>query len=154
MPAGVPVATVALDGAKNAGILAAQILYVSDKAGVGDIILDPNNSRIIYAATWQMKRNGYRMDSGGPDSKVFRSYDGGDSWEDISEFNGLPSFPWGIVGIAISPVNSKRIWMMIEADDGGLYRSDDGGSNWKKVNSNRALRQSCLLYTSPRPRDS
>ena len=124
-----------------------KILYVSDKAGVGDIILDPNNSRIIYAATWQMKRNGYRMDSGGPDSKVFRSYDGGDSWEDISEFNGLPSFPWGIVGIAISPVNSKRIWMMIEADEGGLYRSDDGGNNWKKVNSNRALRQRAWYYT-------
>ena len=124
-----------------------KILYVSDKAGVGDIILDPNNSRIIYAATWQMKRNGYRMDSGGPDSKVFRSYDGGDSWEDISEFNGLPSFPWGIVGIAISSVNSKRIWMMIEADEGGLYRSDDGGNNWKKVNSNRALRQRAWYYT-------
>ena len=124
-----------------------KILYVSDKAGIGDIILDPNNSRIIYAATWQMKRNGYRMDSGGPDSKVFRSFDGGDTWEDISEFNGLPSFPWGIVGVAISPVNSKRIWMMIEADDGGLYRSDDGGTNWKKINSNRALRQRAWYYT-------
>ena len=48
-----------------------KILFVSDQAGVGDIILDPNNSRIIYASTWEMKRNGYRMDSGGPDSKVF-----------------------------------------------------------------------------------
>ena len=97
----------------NGGKSWKKILYVSDMAGVGDIILDPNNSRIIYAATWQMKRNGYRMDSGGPDSKVFRSYDGGDSWEDISEFDGLPSFPWGIVGIAISPVNSKRIWICL-----------------------------------------
>ena len=124
-----------------------KILYVSDKAGIGDVILDPNNSRIIYAATWQMKRNGYRMDSGGPDSKVFRSFDGGETWEDISKFNGLPSFPWGIVGVAISPVNSKRIWMMIEADNGGLYRSDDGGNNWKKINSNRALRQRAWYYT-------
>ena len=63
------------------------------------------------------------------------SYDEGKTWEDISQYNGLPSFPWGIVGIAISPVNSKRIWMMIEASDGGLYRSDDGGNNWKKVQS-------------------
>ncbi len=132
-----------IDGGENWS----KILYVSDKAGVGDIILDPNNSRIIYAATWQMKRNGYRMDSGGPDSKVFRSYDEGKTWEDISQYNGLPSFPWGIVGIAISPVNSKRIWMMIEASDGGLYRSDDGGNNWKKVNSNRALRQRAWYYT-------
>ena len=132
-----------IDGGKSWS----KILFVSDKAGVGDIILDPNNSRIIYASTWEMKRNGYRMDSGGPDSKVFRSYDEGETWEDISEFNGLPSFPWGIVGIAISPVNSKRIWMMIEADEGGVYRSDDGGNNWKKINSNRALRQRAWYYT-------
>ena len=132
-----------IDGGKSWS----KILFVSDQAGVGDIILDPNNSRIIYASTWEMKRNGYRMDSGGPDSKVFRSYDEGETWEDISEFNGLPSFPWGIVGIAISPVNSKRIWMMIEADEGGVYRSDDGGNNWKKINSNRALRQRAWYYT-------
>ena len=75
------------------------------------------------------------------------SYDSGKTWEDISEFNGLPSFPWGIVGVAISPVNSKRIWVMVEADNGGLFRSDDGGNNWEKVNSNRALRQRAWYYT-------
>jgi len=109
----------------DGGVSWNKILYVSDKAGVGDIILDPNNSRIIYASTWQMKRNGYRMDSGGR----------------------LPEFPWGIVGVTISPVNSKRIWLMIESPDGGLFRSDDGGNNWKKVNSNRALRQRAWYYT-------
>tara|TARA_B100001175_G_scaffold182238_1_gene154690 strand:+ start:3630 stop:6815 length:3186 start_codon:yes stop_codon:yes gene_type:complete len=124
-----------------------KILYVSDKAGVGDIILDPNNPRIIYASTWQMKRNGYRMDSGGPDSKVFRSNDGGENWIDISNHKGLPEFPWGIVGITISPVNSNRIWIMIEADNGGLFRSDDAGETWEKVNSNRALRQRAWYYT-------
>ena len=131
----------------DGGLTWEKILYVSDKAGIGDLVIDPNNSRIIYATTWQMKRNGYRMDSGGPDSKIFRSYDSGKTWEDISEFNGLPSFPWGIVGVAISPVNSKRIWVMVEADNGGLFRSDDGGNNWKKVNSNRALRQRAWYYT-------
>ena len=131
----------------DGGLTWEKILYVSDKAGIGDIVIDPNNSRIIYATTWQMKRNGYRMDSGGPDSKILRSYDSGKTWEDISEFNGLPSFPWGIVGVAISPVNSKRIWVMVEADNGGLFRSDDGGNNWEKVNSNRALRQRAWYYT-------
>ena len=131
----------------DGGLTWEKILYVSDKAGIGDLVIDPNNSRIIYATTWQMKRNGYRMDSGGPDSKIFRSYDSGKTWEDISEFNGLPSFPWGIVGVAISPVNSKRIWVMVEADNGGLFRSDDGGNNWEKVNSDRALRQRAWYYT-------
>ncbi len=132
-----------VDGGKNWE----KILYVSDKAGAGDLILDPNNPRIIYAATWQMKRNGYRMDSGGPDSKLFKSTDAGNSWTDISARSGLPEGTWGIVGIAVSPLNSNRIWTIIEAADGGVFRSDDGGISWKKVNQNRALRQRAWYYS-------
>ena len=124
-----------------------KILYVSDKAGAGDLALDPNNPRIMYAATWQMKRNGYRMDSGGPGSRLFVSKDGGDNWTDITENEGLPKGPWGIVGIAVSPVNSKRIWTIIEAEEGGVYRSDDGAKTWKKVNQDRALRQRAWYYS-------
>lgn len=124
-----------------------KVLYVSDKAGAGDLILDPNNARIIYAATWQMKRNGYRMDSGGPDSKLFKSTDGGDSWIDISKLPGLPKGPWGIVGIAVSPMDSNRIWTIIEAEEGGVYRSDNGGKSWEKINENRALRQRAWYYS-------
>ncbi|TMM59509.1 glycosyl hydrolase [Maribacter algarum] len=124
-----------------------KILYESDKAGAGDLVIDPNNPRVLYAATWQMKRNGYRMDSGGPDSKLFKSTDGGDTWNDISKLPGLPKGPWGIVGIAVSPVDSNRIWTIIEADEGGVYRSDDAGKTWKKVNQNRALRQRAWYYS-------
>ena len=91
----------------NGGKTWEKILYVSEKAGIGDLILDPNNPRILYASSWEMKRNGYRMDSGGDHSKIFRSSDGGMSWEDISSFDGFPETPWGIVGIAISPKNSN-----------------------------------------------
>ncbi|MDW3190929.1 MAG: glycosyl hydrolase [Cytophagales bacterium] len=131
----------------NGGETWERILYVSDKAGAGDLVLDPNNPRIMFAASWQMKRNGYRMDSGGPDSKLFKSTDGGDSWEEITTNKGLPDGPWGIVGIAVSPMNSKRVWTIIEADNGGVFRSDDGGANWKKVNSNRSLRQRAWYYS-------
>lgn len=132
---------------KDGGANWEKVLYVSDKAGAGDLILDPNNARIIFAATWQMKRNGYRMDSGGPDSKLFKSTDGGDSWTDISKLPGLPKGPWGIVGIAVSPVDSNRIWTIIEAEEGGVYRSDDGGKTWAKINENRALRQRAWYYS-------
>ncbi len=132
---------------KDGGETWDKILYVSDKAGAGDLIMDPNNSRILYATTWQMSRNGYRMDSGGPDSKLFKSTDGGDNWTDISEHSGLPGFPWGIVGITVSPLDSNRVWALIEADGGGLFRSDDAGVTWKKINENRALRQRAWYYT-------
>ncbi len=124
-----------------------KILYVSDEAGAGDLILDPNNPRIIYAATWQMKRNGYRMDSGGPDSKIFKSKDSGETWEELSKNSGLPPGPWGIVGLAVSPKNSQRVYAIIEAEKGGVYRSDDAGKTWKKVNENRALRQRAWYYS-------
>lgn len=124
-----------------------KILYESDKAGGGDLVIDPNNPRILYAATWEMKRNGYRMDSGGPGSKLFKSTDAGDSWTDISKLPGLPGGPWGIVGITVSPVDSNRVWALIEADTGGLYRSDDAGKTWEKINENRALRQRAWYYT-------
>ncbi len=124
-----------------------KILYESDKAGAGDLIMDPNNARIIYAATWQMKRNGYRMDSGGPDSRMYKSIDGGDTWTDISKYKGLPKGPWGIVGITVSPVDSNRVWAIIEAEDGGVFRSDDAGKSWEKINENRALRQRAWYYS-------
>ena len=132
---------------KNGGESWEKILYESDKAGAGDLILDPNNARILYAATWEMKRNGYRMDSGGPDSKLYKSTDGGDTWTNISSYKGLPKGTWGIVGITVSPVDSNRVWAIIEAEDGGVFRSDDAGKSWEKINENRALRQRAWYYS-------
>jgi len=124
-----------------------RILYVSDEAGAVDLILDPNNSRIMYAGTWQIKRNGYRMDSGGPGSHLWKSTDGGDNWTKLTDRPGLPRGVWGIVGVTVSPVNSNRLWAIIEAEDGGVFRSDDAGQTWEKVNENRALRQRAWYYS-------
>jgi len=132
---------------KDGGDTWEKILYENDKAGAVDIVLDPNNPRIIFASTWEMKRNGYRMDSGGPGSKLWKSTDGGDTWVDITKSKGLPKGTLGIIGVTISPVNSERIWTIIEAENGGVFRSDDGGVTWKKTSSKRDLRQRAWYYS-------
>jgi photosystem II stability/assembly factor-like uncharacterized protein len=124
-----------------------RVLYVNETAGAGDLILDPNNPRIIYATTWNMKRNGYRMDSGGPDSKIWKSIDGGETWENLSDKPGMPKGINGIIGITVSPKNSNRIWAIIEnTEASGVYRSDDAGKTWSRINQDRALLQRAWYY--------
>jgi len=124
-----------------------KILYINETAGAGDLTFDPNNPRIIYAATWNMKRNGYRMDSGGPDSKLWKSTDGGDTWENLSDKPGMPKGINGIIGVTVSPVNTNRVWAIIENTEApGVYRSDDAGKTWARVNQDRALLQRAWYY--------
>lgn len=124
-----------------------KILYINDKAGAADLVLDPNNPRIMYASIWNMSRNGYRMDSGGPDSKLWKSTDGGDTWENLSDKQGMPKGVNGIIGVTISPKNSNRVWAIIENQEaGGVYRSDDAGKTWAKINQDRALLQRAWYY--------
>ncbi|MEP2670901.1 MAG: glycosyl hydrolase [Cyclobacteriaceae bacterium] len=132
---------------KDGGATWERVLFINDKAGAVDLTFDPNNARILYASTWNIKRNGYRMDSGGPDSKLWKSTDGGDTWDELTDNPGMPKGPNGIIGVTVSPVNSNRVWSIIENANGGVYRSDDAGATWKKVNEDRALRQRAWYYT-------
>jgi photosystem II stability/assembly factor-like uncharacterized protein len=124
-----------------------KVLYINETAMAGDLSMDPNNPRILYAATWNMKRNGYRMDSGGPDSKLWKSTDGGENWENLSDKPGMPKGINGIIGVTVSPVNSNRIWTIIENTEApGVYRSDDAGKTWARINQDRALLQRAWYY--------
>ena len=124
-----------------------KVLYINETAMAGDLAMDPNNPRILYAATWNMKRNGYRMDSGGPDSKLWKSTDGGETWENLSDKPGMPKGINGIIGVTVSPVNSNRIWTIIENTEApGVYRSDDAGKTWARINQDRALLQRAWYY--------
>jgi len=124
-----------------------KVLYANAGAGAVDLIIDPNNARILYATTWKIRRTPYSLSSGGEGSALWKSTDGGETWDNISSNKGLPKGVWGISGVTVSPLNSDRIWALIENKSGGVYRSDDGGKTWTKLNSSRALRQRAWYYT-------
>jgi photosystem II stability/assembly factor-like uncharacterized protein len=124
-----------------------QVLFVNEEVGAVDLILDPNNARIMYASTWRVKRTPYSLESGGPGSGLWKSTDGGDTWQEITKSRGLPQGTLGIIGVTVSPVNSERVWAIIEADDGGVFRSDNAGETWTKLSDDRNLRQRAWYYT-------
>jgi photosystem II stability/assembly factor-like uncharacterized protein len=132
---------------KDGGKTWEKILFVNNEVGAVDLILDPANPRILYASTWRVKRTPYSLDSGGPGSGLWKSTDGGDTWTDITRKPGLPKGTVGIVGVAVSPVDSDRVWAIVEAEDGGVFRSDDGGEKWQRLNQDTNLRQRAWYYT-------
>ena len=123
------------DGGKNWE----NVLYQSENAGAGDLSIDPGNPNLLFAGIWQVRRNFWNLTSGGPDSGLWRSRDGGDSWEDVSSNPGLPDLPFGRIGVAISPAKAGRIYATVEAGEPGVYRSDDYGDTWELVSDNRDL---------------
>ena len=123
-----------------------KILYKDDHAGAVDLVLDPHNSRVIYAAIWDVYRTSWTLSSGGPRSGLYKSTDGGDHWTEITRNAGLPQGIIGKIGVAVS-ADSNRVYAMVEAEDGGLFRSEDAGANWTRINEDRRLRQRAFYYS-------
>ena len=131
----------------NGGETWRKVLFSNEDSGVVDLIIDPNNPRILYATTWNIRRTPYSLSSGGDGSALWKSTDEGETWTNISTNKGLPSGIWGIAGVTVSPVNSDIVYALIENDKGGVYKSTDAGKNWSLINSERKLRQRAWYYT-------
>ena len=110
-----------------------RVLGNSEWTGATDLLIDPNDPQILYAATWDRHRTVAAYMGGGPGSGIHRSTDGGETWEKLS--NGLPKSNMGKIGLALSPQKSNVVYAAIELDrtQGGVYRSADGGSSWSKM---------------------
>ena len=123
-----------------------QVLFVDERTGASDVTLDPNNPRILFAGMWQALREPWHTTSGGPGSGLYRSADGGDTWQPLKE-HGLPPGDWGKVGVRVAPSDSRIVYALIEALDGGLFRSEDGGEKWQHVSKARVIRQRAWYYS-------
>ncbi|HET7038237.1 MAG TPA: glycosyl hydrolase, partial [Thermomicrobiaceae bacterium] len=122
------------------------VLHRGEDAGGIDLSLDPNNPRIIYAALWEARRYPWALVSGGPGSGLFKSSDGGDTWQEISRNEGLPKGVLGKIGVAASAAQPGRVYAIIEAEDGAVFRSDDYGATWQRGSESRELRQRAWYY--------
>ena len=115
------------------------VLAGADQAGAFDLCIDARNPRVIYASIWEVKRNSWSSRSGGPDTGLYKTVDGGDTWTALTDNPGLPDGPMGRIAVAASPARGGRVWALIEAENGGLFRSDDGGATWDHLWANPGL---------------
>ncbi len=108
------------------------ILEISENTGVTDIVMDPRDPDVIYAASYQRRRRVWTLINGGPESAIYKTTDGGENWEKLE--SGLPNVDMGRIGLAVSPAEPDIVYAIIEAadDQSGFYRSIDRGASWEK----------------------
>ena len=134
-----------------------KVLFKNNKTGAIDLVFDPNNPHILFAALWEAQRTPWGLTSGGPGSGLYRSGDDGATWKRL-EGHGLPSGVLGRIGVSVSGADGNRVYAIIEAEKGGLYRSEDGGESWKLINPDHRFTQRAWyfhhLFADPKNADA
>ena len=131
----------------DGGVTWNKILYVNDLTGCSELSMDYNNPLVMYAAMWEHQRLPWKVISGGPGSGLYKTTDGGVTWNQIH--NGLPKEK-GKMAIAVSRSNSEKVYALVESDSnkelGGLFVSNNAGKNWSKISSDHSLIQRAWYY--------
>jgi photosystem II stability/assembly factor-like uncharacterized protein len=131
---------------KDGGKTWERVLFKSDRAAAFDLTMDATNPNVLFASLDQFEHLPWDETSGGPDSGLYKTTDGGDTWTEITRNPGLPRGVIGKIGISISPSRPARVYAIIEAVDGGVYRSDDSGVTWQKVFDDREPRRESASF--------
>jgi len=122
-----------------------KVLFINDSTGISGFSMDATNPRILYAASWQHQRLPWSVNSGGKGSGIWKSADGGETWNKIN--TGLPEM-MGKIGISVSKANPNRVYAIVEAEKtkAGLYRSDDGGKSWSLQSTHNDITSRSWYY--------
>jgi len=115
-----------------------KILYVNENTGFADLVMDPFDSQILYAAAYEHRRMPYRMVSGGPGSGIYKTTDGGLTWKKLTK--DLPEGIMGRIGLAASRSKPGVVYALIEHQEAGIWRSEDRGETWKRVTDNKTYK--------------
>lgn len=122
-------------------------LFANNQTGCSDLVSEPGNPSVLYAGMWHVIRTPYSMESGGEGSGIYKSIDGGETWKNITTNKGFPKGIWGIVGVAVAPSNTDKVFALVENANGGLFVSNDGGETWTLQCSDNNIRQRAWYYS-------
>ncbi|WP_378184745.1 WD40/YVTN/BNR-like repeat-containing protein [Aquimarina sp. W85] len=124
-----------------------KILYANPKTGAADLVMDPKNPNKLIAALWEHKRDPWFFNSGGEGSGIFITHDGGKTWSERTDKDGLPKGNLGRIGLAIAPSKPNIIYALVEAKKNALYKSFDGGFTWKNINDKEDIGNRPFYYS-------
>jgi photosystem II stability/assembly factor-like uncharacterized protein len=122
----------------NGGASWQRVLYIGPEVGISDMAMDPRNPNIVYAATYRFRREPWHYSAGGPEDAIYKSIDGGASWQRLSG-HGLPRGAVGRIGLAVAPSAPHVVYAVIGSHQGVLWRSDDAGANWTLLSKDQSV---------------
>ena len=124
-----------------------KVLYINDKTGAADLVMDPSNPNKLVVAMWEHYRQPWFFTSGGDGSGLYITHDGGENWVKKTDEDGLPKGELGRIGLAIAPSNPDIIYALIESKKNALYKSEDGGFKWSKVSDKPEIGNRPFYYS-------
>ncbi|HTM34029.1 MAG TPA: hypothetical protein VL263_22110 [Vicinamibacterales bacterium] len=118
----------------DGGLTWSNVLFVNEDTGATELVMDPANNKVLYAATYQRRRAAWGFNGGGPGSAIYKSSDAGRTWTKLTR--GIPTGPLGRIGLDVYRANPNVVYARIEHEkESGVYRSDDAGLSWRKMSS-------------------